>query len=258
MTKRWPLIAGAILIIASLALAGCAAQPTSASANPAPQTVYVGTDDAVKKPTIAATGKGEIKVTPDVAYVSVGVTTQNADAKKASADNANKMDALYKAVKALGIDEKDIKTVNIGLNPQYDYNGAKPKITGYMATNTVSITVRDVKKTGDVIDAAVNAGGNDLNGVSFDLLDKSKAYSDALTAAVKDAKAKVDAMAGAAGITQITPFTITESSYQAYPVYSGVREAADAAKGGTNAPTQVSAGEMTITASVTAEFQIVK
>ncbi len=257
MKKKWIIIAAAVLT--ALVLAGCAAQPANAPVNPAPQTVYVGTGDTPKQPMISASGKGEIRVTPDVAYVSVGVTTQNTDPKKAAGNNADKMDALYKAVKALGIAEKDIKTVSIGLYPQYDYNGTKPRITGYTATNSVSITVRDVKKTGDVIDAAVNAGGNDLNGVSFDLLDKSKAYSDALTTAVKDAKAKVDAMAGAAGITQITPFTIVESSYQSYPVYKAESmPMATPAPAADYAPTQVSTGEMTISANVTVEFQIVK
>ncbi len=238
MKKRF-IICIAVLAAAAFSLFGCSGAAQSATG-------------AARIPSITASGKGEVMVTPDTAYINVGVTTQNADAKMASDLNSAKMNALFDAVKAVGIADEDIKTVNYSINPMYDYSNSKPTITGYTASNIVRITVRDIQSVSSVIDAAVAAGSNDIQNISFDLLDKSQAYADALTAAVNDAKSKVDVMAAAVGITQTSPLTIVESSTTSYPIYnSAPKLMADMAEA-----TPISQGQMSITANVTVEYKI--
>jgi uncharacterized protein len=254
-SNKMILIVAMAVTAALLVLAGCAPIQTGSTADNVKE-IKITTGEDVKKNTITASGLGEIKIKPDVSYITVGVTTESGNAKRAESDNRDRMNALYASVKALGITEDDIKTVSYYLSPKYDYSTPKAMIVGYTASNIVEITVKDVAKAGEVIDAAVSGGGNELQSIRFDLLDKSKAYADALDAAVKDAKAKVDVMAKAAGVTEYKPMNIVESSVNSSPVYY---PAADMAKGeAAAAPTPISTGEMTITANVSVEYEIVK
>ncbi|MDP2892051.1 MAG: SIMPL domain-containing protein [Bacillota bacterium] len=233
-----------IAVAAGLILTGCS---TPASGN---EIRIIG--EEVKNNVITVSGLGEIKIKPDAAYITVGVTTQSTSAKKAESSNSDKMNALFAAVKALGISEDDIKTVSYGLYPNYYYPALKPR--NYTATNMVMITVKDIAKTGEIMDAAVDAGGNELSSVTFDLLDKTEAYAQALAAAVNDAKAKVDVIAEAAGITEYEPLNITESSYNALPIYYD-RNYSLKDEG---ASTPIATGQLTITANISAEYEIVK
>ncbi len=193
--------------------------------------------------TITVTGQGQIKVAPDVAYVSFGVQTRASTAKAAQDQNNQAMAAAIAKIKALGIADADIQTSGINLYPVYDQSNT---ITGYQAGNTVTVTV-DVAKAGDVIDAAVGAGANTNVSVSFGLKDPSAATDQALEAAAKAARAHADAIAKGLGVTiQQVQLAVEQTSTTPVPV----RDVAVAASSAAIAPTPVQAGQLTVSATV--------
>lgn len=199
---------------------------------------------------IIVSGAGSISIAPDVAYVTLGVTTQNASPKVAQTENNQLIASVIETVKKLGIDEKDIKTTNYNMYPNYDYSkmDGSNRITGYTVNNSVSVTVRDLEKLGDLLGVAVDAGANVSNGVSFGLLDRSAAYNEALTLAIRNAADKASTIAKALGKSVGDPITVTESGGSYMPVYSTEMRAMPAADAAMGVPTE--AGELTVTANV--------
>jgi hypothetical protein len=152
--------------------------------------------------TLNVTATGKAYLTPDVAYINIGVHTENADAAEAVASNNSQSQKVADALERFDIDPLDIQTTNFSIYPQqqYDPNG---KLTGliYFVDNTVFVTVRDLSKLGDVIGAAVDAGANSINSIQFDAADRTKALSEARKAAVTEALAQARELATAAGVT---------------------------------------------------------
>lgn len=211
-----------------------------------------------KERTITVTGTGSVYAVPDIAKFSTGVVTEADTSTAAMQKNAQLMDAVVNAIKSSGIPEKDIKTSRVTLEPVYNYysqpqgSTEKPKIVGYRATNTVTVTIRDLSKVGTTIDAANNAGANKVNGVSFELSEEKAAdvYKQALKKAVSDGSDKAKTIADAAGTGVITLKSISESgTYYPQPYYvdyGGSMEARAAAA----PPTPVSPGEQKVQATV--------
>jgi hypothetical protein len=203
---------------------------------------------------ITVQGTGEVQVRPDIARLNLGVQTQNTDSQKASQENARLSDAIIKAVRALGVAERDVQTSGYSINPQFDYQpNRSPRLTGYQVSNMVLVTVRKIGDTGRVIDAAVKAGANLAGGINFDLndADKAKAEEEAMTRAVTEADRKAKVIARAANIPTLMLASITENAGgYVRPMFREVAMArvADAA------PTPVQPGEQTISASVTARY----
>src|SRR5690606_23296801 len=130
---------------------------------------------------------------PDIATLSAGVVTQAVDGNTAMRENAVQMDKVMTAIKAAGIAERDIQTSGINLNPQYRYaENEAPKITGYQATNTVSLKVRDITKLGKVLDSLAAQGANQINGPSFEIDQPEPVYDEARVAALKKAQARAE------------------------------------------------------------------
>jgi uncharacterized protein YggE len=201
--------------------------------------------------TLNVTGNGKAYLTPDIAYVYIGVHTENKNVAEAVAANTSAAQKVAEALKALKIDPKDIQTSNFSITPQqqYDQNG---KLTGilYVVDNTVYVTVRDLSKLGDVLGAAVQAGANSINGVQFDASDKSKALSEARKAAVADAAAQAKELAEAAGVSLGAVQTINVyGSAMPMPLYE--------AKGvGGAAGVPVSPGQLVISVDVNIIYEI--
>ncbi|WP_231844926.1 SIMPL domain-containing protein [Methanocella arvoryzae] len=234
-----------------------------------------GTDDdtdgnlSEKAGTINVNGHGTVYSEPDVAKVTIGVITEAATSTQAMADNANKMSSVVAGIKSVGIPDRDIQTATISVEPEYASENpsnsamiypppAKQNITGYKATNTVTVTVRDLSKVGGVIDAATSAGSNEIQGVTFMLSDErqSRVYQEALQKAIMDGAAKAKNISSAAGITDYKLKSVSESG-PGYPVYSyegagGAMMARAAA-----APTPVSTGEIKVEASVSMRYTFV-
>lgn len=175
---------------------------------------------------ISVTGVGAIKVKPDIATLSIGVTTDNADAGKAQEANTLEMNKVLKALKDNGVTEKDIQTSYFSIYPKYDYSYSlmkeysEPSISGYTVTNSINVTIRDIDKVGGILDAAIKAGANYGGNVSFSISDDSKYYSIALDLAVKNAKSKADVIAKSIGVSIGAPAYVSESGYYRPVTYS--------------------------------------
>jgi len=207
-----------------------------------------------KSDTFNVTGVGKIVAIPDIASVTVGVQAQGATVKAVQENINRSINNVTDALKKLGIDEKDIRTTNYTIYPDYDYSTARQRIRGYTANTTVSVTVRDIDKTNEVIDSATQEGANEVGGVTFDVDDKTKAQNDARDEAVAEAKRKAGDAARIAGFTLGRIVNYSESfGGEPYPVplyTKAMPEAADAV------PTRVEPGSTEIAVTVTLSFEI--
>lgn len=167
---------------------------------------------------ITVQGNGSLSVMADQASVDIGIETQAVTAQKASADNANVMTAVKNAIIAQGIDASQIHTSNYGLWPVYQDNKGKTTLTGYRADNTMSVTVSPVSKTGPVMDAAVQAGANKVNSVSFSVKDQDRYKEEVLRKAVADARSKANAIASALNRQVVNVVSVSEGNVQVMPV----------------------------------------
>lgn len=202
---------------------------------------------------LSVSGNGEVTVKPDVAFINMGVTTRDPSASKVQTDNAAAMNAVIAAIKAAGIDEKDIRTSAFNMYPVVNYETQPQTITGYEINNTVSVTINDLTKVGDVITAGMGAGANTTNGISFSLKDSDAAYQEALKLAIAKAEAKAKTMADAAKIKLGAPASISEGSVNiVYPTM----ERADLVKAADSIGGTIQAGELKVTASVSIVYEI--
>jgi uncharacterized protein YggE len=202
--------------------------------------------------TITVTGTGLVTLTPDIAYINIGVHSQDASASVATAVNNTKSLAVIDVIKAAGVEEKDIQTTNFSIYPQqqYDSNGNMTGII-YVVENTVYVTVRDLSKLGGLLDASVQAGANTINSISFDVADKSAALSQARLAAVQEARKQADELTAAAGVSLGDVQTI--SYYDSTAPVSIQYSRADISSAGS---VPVQAGSTQISTTVTIVYEV--
>ena len=201
--------------------------------------------------TISVTGVGKIRVTPDVADVQLGINLTRDNVRAARDDAAAAMNRVLAALREMGIAEADLRTSYINIGPVYDYSGNTQRITGYQVSNIVDVHVPDLAKLADVIDGSIAAGATTVNGVTFDVADRSSAERQAREAAVRDARAHADTLAAAAGVTITGVASISEQGMATpwpYPM-ARMEFAADGA-------TPVLPGTSEITLSVTVVYLI--
>ena len=213
-------------------------------------TVGAPTTDTPAAHTITVSATGSVTLVPDVARVSVGVTVTKPTVKAARNAAGTAMNQVIASLKSLGIDEKDIKTTSIDLGPQYS-NSSPAKIVGYRMSQQLQITVRDLDKAGDVIDAATAAGATDVGGLWFEVADPAKAMDDARADAIAKARTSAQAMATAAGVGLQGVISISEASIS----YPGPYYAAEGAARD-SAATPVQPGTQDVQANVTVVFEI--
>jgi len=165
--------------------------------------------------TFSVSGHGEARAAPDIAMVSTGVRTQGATAKEALQRNTAAMSEVFKAIKALGIADKDVQTSNFSVQPIYEpYREGQvnpQRIVGYQVFNQVTATVRDLARLGEALDTFVSAGSNELQGISFSIDKADPLRDEARTAAIKDALHKAEIMTKAAGVKLGRLVTMSES-----------------------------------------------
>lgn len=206
--------------------------------------------------TITLTGKGTVDHAPDIAMISVGVQVEAKTAAEAMQQQAEKMNGVFAAVKAAGIADRDMQTGQLSLNPVYEYpNNARPRLTGYQASNQINIKVRKLDTLGKTLDAVVKGGGNTINGVSFSIDQPDKFQNDARIEAIRDAAAKAELYAQAVGYKVKRIVTISEQDYYPKPVpmMMQMRQQDMAA-----APTPIAAGEVSLTQTVNVVFELTK
>jgi len=230
----------AAVLVLGLALAACG-----------PSTVTLQQPPPLR--TVTVTGTGKVTLTPDIAYISIGVHTQDASAAQAVSQNNTQAQAVIDTIKGFDVAAKDIQTTNFSIYPQqqYDNNG---KIIGvlYVVDNTVYITVRDLTKLGDLLDATVKAGANNISSIEFDVADKTQALSQARQAAVENARKQADELTGATGVKLGDVQTISYADTTP-PIVMPLAKAADTFSA---ASVPVSAGSLQITTTVTIVYAI--
>lgn len=227
-----------------------AAVPTAATAQ-TPATV---------EPMVPAAGtildvsaEGRTTRVPDLATIRAGVVSQSATAAAALSDNAARMAKMLAALKRAGIAPRDVATANVGLSPQYRYaDNVPPVITGYQATNGVTIRFRDVAKAGTILDALVAEGANQIDGPNLSIDKPDVALDEARTDAVKRARARAELYAAAAGLKVGRVISIAEAGQDAggggpQPVFYARAAMADA-------KTQVVPGEKDVTLTLSVRF----
>lgn len=199
----------ALLALLALVVSACGPTTINQAAPETPRTLNVS-------------GVGIVYLTPDIVYINIGVNTQRENASEAVDVNKTQTNAVIQAIKDFGVDAKDIRTTNFSIwsNPQYDPAG---QISGtmYVVDNTVNVTVRDLEKLGDLLDAAVSAGANSIYSIQFDVEDKTAANKDARAKAVEDAKTEAQELADAAGVSLVEIKDINYFESSATPYFEG-------------------------------------
>ena len=236
-----------------LALAVTAAVPAALAQAAAP-----AADTMFRATTLNLSAYGETKVAPDMATITLGVMTEGKTAAEAMQANAARMNAVVASLRKAGIPDKDIQTSNLNLNPQYRYQENQPPVlVGYQASNNVTVTVTDLKRLGPAVDATVNAGANQVHGISFGLSDPTGAENAAREAAVKALAAKADLYAKATGYRISRLVSLSEGGgYAPQPpmpmvAYAAKREMADAG-------TSISAGEMKVRIDISGLYELAR
>jgi len=188
--------AGLLLLAGVLVLAQAGFVPSVAQAQTGPAT------GSTLPRTITVVGEGTVKIKPDVAQANIGVEVMQPTVKEASREAKDMMDAVLVALKQQGIDEKDIQTsgFSIWADRPYSPEGMPSEKVTYRVSNNVAVTIRDLDKVGAVLDAAIEAGANNIYGVTFSLGDPSQLESDAREKAVADGKAKAQELAELSGV----------------------------------------------------------
>ncbi|WMJ70021.1 SIMPL domain-containing protein [Stenotrophomonas sp. 24(2023)] len=194
---------------------------------------------------------------PDVASLSAGVVTQAVDGNSAMRENAQQMDKVLAAIKAAGIAERDVQTSGVSLNPQYRYaENEAPKITGYQASNNVSVKVRDIARLGKVLDALAAQGANQINGPSFEIDKPEPVYDEARLAALKKAQERAQTYARSLGLQVRRIVSISENSNGGFRPVPMMMARSAAAGMAMDKATPVAPGESTVSVNLDVVFEL--
>lgn len=205
---------------------------------------------------ISVSGAGTANLVPDMAFIYVGVHTEKPSASEAVKENNAQTQRMIQSLRDFGIDAKDIRTTNFSIYPLDKYDPATGVSTGekyYAVDNTVYVTVRSLDKLGELLDAIIAAGANTVNSIQFDVANKDEALKQAREDAVKDAKAKAQELAQAAGVSLGEIQSISFFDSGAYPLSDG------RGGGGIAAPASavpIQPGQLTFTVTVNVTYEI--
>lgn len=247
MPQFRPLLTAATLIV--LGAGPLMAQAPAPDAPPPPPIGHHGMKHPGPMAELTVTGEGQSTAQPDLATVSLGVSSRADTAAEAMSQNAAQQTKVIDALKGAGVEARDIQTSGLNLSPVIDYqDGQPPKLTGYAAQNMVTVRVRDIAGLGPVLDKLVGAGANEINGIGFSREDMTEALDKARADAIADARHRAEVMAEAAGMRLGPLMSLSEAQIAGGP--QPMMMAADAKRGG--AP--IEAGELSVTANVTAVF----
>ncbi len=211
-------------------------------------------DETPMTRTITISGHGEVLVVPDMASVMMGVMSTGKTAGEALAANTATMTELMALLKSANIDPRDIATSNFSVNPRYEYDqtgGTPPKVVGYDVSNMVTVVVRKLDMLGDILDKAVSAGSNQINGINFMVAKPEAMIDEARKLSVADARRKAEIYAAAGGFALGDIVSVNEGGYQPpVPVYAKAMRADD------GAAVPVAQGEQSLTSDVSIVWAI--
>lgn len=259
------LIAGALLSLVLLAACGSDSSASSEQSGPATSSepsaathapAAAGLASNSEPQGLSVSGEGRASAAPDVAVLGLGVSAKAATVEEASSRAQEAMSDLLDSLEDNGVEEKDIQTSSFSIYPEYDYRNGEQILTGYRVSHMLQVKVRDIDKAGEVIDDAVEAGGDllQVQSISFTIDDTTALRSEAREEAVADAQAKAGELATLVGVSLGQPTHISESVYTPSPlppmprvVGYGMEEAA---------VTEISPGELEVVVSVYITYAI--
>lgn len=229
--------------LAAAAIVGAVAQPAAAQ---------TATALPIDGTLLEVSATGRTTRVPDVAVIRAGVITQSTTAAAALAENATQMNKVLAALKRAGVAPRDIQTAQIGLAPQYRYQeNVAPVITGYQATNSVSIRFRDIARSGTILDTLVREGANQIDGPNLTIDQPEAAADEARKAAVATARARAELYARAAGLSVSRILSISETGdYAPAPPMPMMMVRAESRA----ADSKIAAGEQEVAITVNVRF----
>jgi uncharacterized protein YggE len=246
MKKKWLWALIPVLVLVTVGFCGCSSAPANVQLNSQQTGIWV-------------TGTGDVTVTPDISTLRLGVSSQAVTVDEAQSQAIEAMNKVMQALEDSGVDKKDIQTqyYNISQVTEWDQIKNENKVVGYQVTNTVTAKVRDVDKTGTIIDDVVRAGGDltRIDSISFSVDDPSIYYEEAREKAMADAKERAENLAKLGGVNLGKPIYISESTVTPYPIYKSITVEAGMAVPAP-APTPISAGEQEVTINVQVVYDI--
>ena len=235
-------------IILPLLAAAALATSTAVPAQP------VGVVQPITGTRLDISATGEVTRVPDIAIISTGVVTRAATATAAIQQNAARMERVRAALRRAGIEDKDIQTSSINLNPEYSYQQNKPPVlNGYSASNQLSVRFRDIRKTGEILDALVAEGANQINGPSLTIDKPEAALDEARLKAIANGRARADLYARALGMRVVRLLSVSESGGYAVPPPMPYAVAMSAER---SADTKIDPGEQKLSVSVAMSVEL--
>lgn len=247
-----PLMLGAAVLAAGAVMTAAPALAQEVTMTPPNHTILVQPET----PTLNLSAHGEVRAAPDKAMITFGVQTEATTAAEAMAQNRTRMNQVMQALRRAGIEERYIQTSGLNLSPQYDYvQNEPPRLRGYQATNRVTVEIRDLERVGSTADAVVNAGVNQIDGISFGLINPQQAEDQARMAAVQALQAKANLYANALGVRLAGIRNLSEGGgYSPQPpMFARASMAMDSAES-----TSVAPGELTIRVNINGVYDIVR
>jgi uncharacterized protein len=207
--------------------------------------------------TILVTGQAKVSETPDRVYIDIGVTTQAQKSEAATSENAARSSAIVAAVKRAAGSGAQLTTTEYSVSPSYNYprDGGSPSIVGFTASNVVRVRLDDLRRIGSVIDAATQAGSNNVQDIRFALRDEQTPRAQALKQAALDARQDADALAEALGLRIVRILSVSEESPEVRPIPVYPQAMRFAAKASAPA-TPVEAGTLDVSATVTLTVEV--
>jgi hypothetical protein len=237
---RTKILIPTLILIAAVILSACSASVQLGQTQPR---------------TLNVNGNAQVILAPDIAYVSIGVHSEAKTAADAVASNNAQTQAVIDAIKAQGVDAKDIQTTNFSVYQQEKFAPTGESLGAFfMADNTVYVTMRDITKIGDILDAAISAGANNIYGITFDVENKEAALATGRDQAMADAQAQAEQLAKAAGATLGEVQSISYYSSAPSPIYYDNKVAPAGVGGGGSVP--ISTGQLTLTVTVSVMYSL--
>ena len=233
-------------MLLALALAGTAVPAVAPAQTLAPQSLG-GTR-------LDVTATGEVSRVPDVAIISTGVVTRAAGASDALAQNAARLDRVRAALKRAGVADRDIQTSSVALNPDYVYvDGQPPRLTGYQASNQLTVRFRDIRNSGRILDALVAQGANQISGPSLTIDRPETALDEARTRALAVGRARAELYARSLGMRVARLLTVSEGARfdNPVPIVAMARQAASDASS-----TSIVPGEQQLAVTLQMSFEL--
>jgi hypothetical protein len=203
------------------------------------------------------TGQAQVSETPDRVYIDIGVSTQAQRSEDAASENATRLSAVIVAMKRAAGAGAQLTTTEYSISPNYNYprNGGTATVAGYTVSNVVEVRLDDLRRTGQVIDAATQAGSNQVQGIRFALRDEEAPRREALREAALNARQDAGVLADALGLRVVRVLSVGEGSPAVTPVYPRGRLFAQA--NAVAAPTPLETGTLDVNASVSMTVEVV-